>query len=254
MSSETSVVVTGAAGGLGSLIVATLVERGVNVVCVDRDQAALDRMIGGLSGSGETLAVAGDVSNEEQVAAFIDAGKKKWGRLTGAVFAAAINGDAGKLHESPTQVFDDVIRINTKSVWLGMKYLLPVLLENGGGSIVSVGSVAALRGAPNLAAYAASKHAVVGLSQTVALEYATANIRSNVVCPGSMNTQLIRPMLAVRGAGDEAEGERQTVAGIPNGRLAQPEELAATAIWLLLDAPTHLTGQEVVVDGGRTAL
>jgi NAD(P)-dependent dehydrogenase (short-subunit alcohol dehydrogenase family) len=171
-----------------------------------------------------------------------------------AVFGAAINGDAGQVHDRPTQVFDDVIRINLRSVWLGLKYLIPQLVSAGGGSIVTVGSVAALRGAPGLGAYAASKHGVVGLTQTVALEYAKSRIRANIVCPGSMDTPLIKPMLALRGNGDEAEGERQTVSGIPNGRLAKPSELAATAIWLLLDAPTHLTGQSIVVDGGRTAM
>ena len=250
----TSVIVTGATGGLGRELMTGLTSRGMNVVAVDRDQPILDDFLSTLPGPGETLAVAADVADEEAVQSFVNAGVKRWGSLQGAAFGAAINGDAGQVHDRPTQVFDEVIRINLRSVWLGLKYLIPQLLSAGGGSIVTLGSVAALRGAPGLGAYAASKHGVVGLTQTVALEYAKSGIRANTVCPGSMDTPLIKPMLALRGNGDEAEGERRTVSGIPNGRLAKPSELAATAIWLLLDAPTHLTGQSIVVDGGRTAM
>ena len=94
---------------------------------------------------------------------------------------------------------------------------------------------------------------MVGLTQTVALEYAKQGIRANILCPGSMDTQLIQPMLKLRGDGDAAKGLAATVAGIPNGRLARPDELASTAVWLLLDAPAHLSGQAIVLDGARTA-
>jgi NAD(P)-dependent dehydrogenase (short-subunit alcohol dehydrogenase family) len=174
-------------------------------------------------------------------------------RIDGLLLGAAINGDPGQIHASSDDMFDHVIRTNLRSVWLAIKYALPVMLNNGGGAIVTVGSVAALRGAPTLGAYAASKHGVVGLTQTVALEYAKQGIRANILCPGSMDTQLIQPMLLTRGGGDPAKGLAATVAGIPNGRLAKPDELASTGVWLLTDAPVHLSGQSIVLDGGRTA-
>jgi NAD(P)-dependent dehydrogenase (short-subunit alcohol dehydrogenase family) len=247
-------IVTGAAGGLGSIVVRMLRERGSNVVCVDRDVAALGEVIkGGESLKGEAIAIAADVGSAADVERVVDTTVERWGRIDGLFLGAAVNGDAGQIHATTDEVFDHVIRTNLKSVWLALRLAVPVMVSGGGGAIVTIGSVAALRGAPTLGAYAASKHGVVGLTQTVALEYAKQGIRANVLCPGSMDTQLIQPMLQSRGGGDPAKGLAATVAGIPNGRLAKPDELASTGVWLLLDAPTHLSGQSIVLDGGRTA-
>jgi NAD(P)-dependent dehydrogenase (short-subunit alcohol dehydrogenase family) len=249
-----AVIVTGAAGGLGRIVVALLRVRGANVVCVDRDAATLDQVVNEPSeGSGKAVAVVADLGSAADTQKMVDAAVKNWGRIDGLFLGAAINGDAGLIHTTPDDVFDHVIRTNLKSVWLALRHAIPVMVEGGGGAIVTIGSVAALRGAPTLGAYAASKHGVVGLTQTVALEYAKQGIRANVLCPGSMDTQLIQPMLKLRGGGDSAKGLAATVAGIPNGRLARPDELASTGVWLLLDAPAHLSGQAIVIDGARTA-
>lgn len=249
---NSTIVVTGAAGGLGGIVVRMLRERGCNVVCVDRDAPALDRVIKGSSG-GEAIPVIADLGSADDVQRVVDTALKKWGRIDGLFLGAAVNGDPGLIHTRTDEVFEHVIRTNLKSVWLALRLAIPVMVSNGGGAIVTVGSVAALRGAPTLGAYAASKHGVVGLTQTVALEYAKQGIRANILCPGSMDTAMIQPMLALRGGGDAAKGLAATVAGIPNGRLAQPDELAKTGVWLLLDAPAHLSGQSIVLDGARTA-
>jgi NAD(P)-dependent dehydrogenase (short-subunit alcohol dehydrogenase family) len=251
---QKTIIVTGAAGGLGSIVVRQLRERGCNVVCVDREGAPLEPVVAQHSTSpGKSVAVTADLGSSKDVGNVVDVAKKQFNRIDGLFLAAAVNGDPGQIHATSDDVFDHVIRTNLKSVWLCIKTALPVMLTGGGGAIVTVGSVAALRGAPTLGAYAASKHGVVGLTQTCALEYAKQGIRANVLCPGSMDTQLIQPMLELRGGGDKTKGLAATVAGIPNGRLAQPDELASTGVWLLLDAPTHLTGQTITLDGGRTA-
>jgi NAD(P)-dependent dehydrogenase (short-subunit alcohol dehydrogenase family) len=248
-----SVILTGAAGGLGRAAVGMLTERGVDVICVDRDAGALESAVSGAQIGGRAIPAVADVSSADDIRRCVDLAVAETGRIDGLFLAAGINGDAGEVHTVPDEVFDLVLGVNLKSVWLCLKYALPVMLAGGGGSVVTVGSVAAVRGAPMLGAYAASKHGVVGLTQTVALEYAKRGIRANVLCPGSMDTPLIQPMLHARGDGDPDEGLARTVAGIPDGRLARPGELAKTGVWLLLDAPEHLSGQTIVVDGARTA-
>lgn len=223
-------------------------------MCVDRDAAALDRLIEGESGAnGEAIAVAGDLGVTADAQRTIDAATKQWGGIDGLFLAAAIIGNPGLIHTQSDDVFDDVIRANLRSVWLTLRLAIPVMVKGGGGAIVTVGSVASLRGNPTLAAYTASKHGVRGLTQSVALEYATQGIRANVLCPGAMDTPMVRAMFAIRGSGDGAKGLAETVSKIPSGRLAHADELASTGVWLLLDAPEHLSGQSIAVDGARTA-
>ena len=248
------VIVTGAAGGMGAASVSQLSARGVNVLCVDRDAVALDRALAGIHSSvADVFPVVADVSLERDVAGYVSAAVARWDRLDGIFNIAAINGAPGLFADTSLETYEEVMRINVTSVWLAMRFAIPELIRSGGGVIVNVGSVAAVRAAPMLAAYTASKHAVAGLTKTVAVEYARQKVRANLLCPGSMDTPMVREMLLLRGKGDRAEGERLTTASIPDGRLARPEELASTGVWLLLDAPEHLSGQLLMVDGGRSA-
>jgi NAD(P)-dependent dehydrogenase (short-subunit alcohol dehydrogenase family) len=247
------IIVTGAAGGLGSVAVKMLRDRDCNVVCVDREQNAVDQLIGSQSGKGDAIGVAADLGLAADAQRMIDAATQKWGGIDGLFLTASILGTPGLVHTQSDQNFDDIFRNNVRSIWLSMKLAIPVMLNGGGGSIVTVGSVASLRGNPNLAAYAASKHAVLGLTRSVALEYVTQGIRANTLCPGAMDTPQVRAMFAVRGNGDPSKGRAETVAKIPAGRMAYASELGSTAVWLLLDAPEHLTGQDISVDGARTA-
>jgi len=247
------IVVTGAAGGLGRILTGMLRARGCNVACVDRDARTLEAVIKETGGPGEAIAFIAEASSAADTKNVIDGTVKKWGHIDGLFLGAAINGDPGQLHTISEEMFEKVVGTNLKSVWLAVKYAVPAMIESGGGAIVTVGSVAATRGAPTLGVYAASKHGVLGLTRTLALEYAKQNIRANILCPGSMDTAMIQPMLLLRGGGDAEKGLAATVAGIPNGRLAKPQELASVGLWLLLDAPSHLNGQEITVDGGRTA-
>jgi NAD(P)-dependent dehydrogenase (short-subunit alcohol dehydrogenase family) len=249
-----TVIVTGAAGVMGSAAVGLLAARRVNTLCVDRDPGGLDRVTKAFAHLGADLhAVNADVSSASDVQRSVSLAVERWGGLDGIFNIAAILGTPRPFLDTTLETYDEIMNINARGVWLGMKYALPALLARGGGSIVNVGSYAAIRGTPNIAAYAASKHAVVGMTKTVAVEYATQNIRANVLCPGSMDTPMMRQMFPVHGRGDAAEGERLSLAKIPQRRLARPDELASTGVWLLLDAPEHLSGQVIMVDGARSA-
>jgi NAD(P)-dependent dehydrogenase (short-subunit alcohol dehydrogenase family) len=251
--SEQSVIVTGAAGGMGSSVVALLAERDVNVVCVDRDEQAIQSMIDGLGGSrGELVAVAADVGDADSVAAYVQVAVDRWGGLDGLFNIAGTEGALESFLQATIEDYDLVMRVNARGVFLGIKFALPHLIARGGGSIVSTGSFLAIRGEPGCGIYGASKHAIVGMTRTLALEVAQHDVRANVVCPGSMDTRMIRALYP-RISPDPHEAEAVILGKIPHGRMARPDELASTGVWLLLDAPQHLTGQVIMVDGGRSA-
>jgi NAD(P)-dependent dehydrogenase (short-subunit alcohol dehydrogenase family) len=251
--SRRNVVVTGAAGGMGTAVLELLVERDVNVVAVDLDEQAVQSIIDGLGDTkGEMVARSADVSDADAVEGFIQLAVDRWGGLDGLFNIAGIEGELLPMLEATIENYDRVMRVNARSVFLGMKFALPHLIDRGGGAIVSTGSYLAIRGEAACGAYGAAKHAVVGLTRTLAVEVAAQDVRANVVCPGSMDTRMIRGLFPTI-SDDPAEAEAQIVASIPQKRMAQPDELASTGIWLLLDAPRHLTGQVLMVDGGRAA-
>jgi NAD(P)-dependent dehydrogenase (short-subunit alcohol dehydrogenase family) len=253
MSGTRNLVVTGAAGGMGSAVLEILAKRDVNVVCVDRDEAAVATVIEGLGQiQGEFVAVGADVSKASAVEAYIELPVERWGGLDGLFNVAGIEGELLPMLEATIENYDRVMAVNARSVFLGMKFALPHLVERGGGSIVSTGSVLAIRGVEACGPYGASKHAIVGLTKTVAVEVAAQNVRANVVCPGSMDTRMIRELYPQISA-DPEEAEAVMTAGIPHKRMARPDELASTGVWMLLDAPDHMTGQVLLVDGGATA-
>jgi NAD(P)-dependent dehydrogenase (short-subunit alcohol dehydrogenase family) len=144
------------------------------------------------------------------------------------------------------------MRVNVRSVWLGMKHALPVLVEAGGGSIVNTASTGGLMGWPEISPYVGSKHAVVGLTRAVALETVGRGIRVNCLCPGPMDTRMIWSIGEAIAPGDRAEQQRLLEATIPLGRLGRPEEVASLATFLLLDCPEYLTGAVLPVDGAQT--
>lgn len=252
-SEQKTIIVTGASGAMGSEAVRLLAERGANVFATDLDQGALEEMAGKLTSLPGSVAIhAADMTVEEDVIGMVEDATSRWGSLDGLFNIAGIVGEVERTLDATTDNWDKNMLVNARSVWLGIKHVLPHLVERG-GAIVSTGSHLAIRGVAGLGAYGASKHAVVGLSKVVAIEYAAQNVRVNVVCPGSMDTDMIRETYEVVAPGDPERAEKIVVGKIPQGRLAQPVEPAATGVWLLLDAPTHLTGQVIPVDGGISA-
>jgi NAD(P)-dependent dehydrogenase (short-subunit alcohol dehydrogenase family) len=171
-----------------------------------------------------------------------------YGRLDGAFNNAGIEGKMADTIAYPEDVFDRVIAINLKGVWLCMKYEIPQMLKNGGGSIVNTASGAGLVGVEQLSAYNASKHGVVGLTKTAALEFAQKNIRVNCVCPGLINTPMVARMIDSGGM-----NEQEFLAAEPVGRMGRPEEIGEGVVWLLSDAASFVTGHALSIDGGYVA-
>jgi NAD(P)-dependent dehydrogenase (short-subunit alcohol dehydrogenase family) len=171
-----------------------------------------------------------------------------YGRLDGAFNNAGIEGKMADTIAYPEDVFDRVLAINLKGVWLCMKYEIPQMLKNGGGSIVNTASGAGLVGVEQLSAYNASKHGVVGLTKTAALEFAQKNIRVNCVCPGLINTPMVARMIDSGGM-----NEQEFLAAEPVGRMGQPDEIGEGVVWLLSDAASFVTGHAMSIDGGFVA-
>jgi NAD(P)-dependent dehydrogenase (short-subunit alcohol dehydrogenase family) len=249
-----AVIITGAAGGLGRQVITALREREVDVTCLDVKDGDLGDLIESFGSCAARFQIlTGDVSSEESVRGVMDSVKREWGGLDGIFNAAAVLGTPARLIDIDTAVFDAVTATNVRGVWLMMKHGIPLMIDGGGGAIVNVGSYNAIRGASGIAAYTGSKHAVVGLTKSVALEYAQDQIRANVLSPGSMDTPMITDMFPLHGGGETELGREIVLSRIPQRRLADPAEIATIGVWLLLDAPGHLNGQVITVDGGRSA-
>lgn len=248
-----TVIVTGAAGGMGLEALRTLAQRDVNVVCVDLDRSQVEAAIEtvGLDGR-RSIAVGADVSDDFAVRHYVARAVETFGALHGVFNIAGIEGEVVPITEATVENFDRVMGVNARSVFLNMKYATPHLVAASGGSIVSTGSYLATRGYPLCGSYGASKHAVVGITKSFALEVATHNVRANVVAPGATDTRMMRATFEAF-PGGAAAAEAGLVASIPQNRMAAPAEIAATGIWLLLDAPSHITGQVLRVDGGLSA-
>jgi NAD(P)-dependent dehydrogenase (short-subunit alcohol dehydrogenase family) len=252
--SKRNVVVTGAAGGMGAAVVRLLAARGVNTVAVDRSGKRLDQLKAELSGAtGIVDPVVADVGSARDVQAFVKRAVDRFGGLDGIFNIAAILGEFAPIADSSDDGYDEVMRVNTKSAWLGMKYAIPELIARGGGAIVNTGSYLAWHGCELLGPYNASKHALVGLTKTAALEYGRHNIRVNIICPGSMDTPMNDDTAAGFSPNDRDAGLRMLAANTVTGRVSKPEEVAAVGVFLLLDAPIQMTGTIVPVDGGYSA-
>lgn len=241
--------ITGAANGIGRTTALAFARNGARVMAVDADANAgvlTVEKIKEAGGSAHFLKcnVANSAEVERAVAETIAIG----GRMDYAFNNAGIEGAQAMTPDCSEENWDKVIAVNLRGVWLCMKYQIPRMLAQGGGAIVNCSSIAGLIGMPGIPAYVASKHGVIGLTKTAALEYAKANVRVNAVCPGVIQTPMIE-----RFTHGEAQLRKHLVNGEPVGRIGQPEEIAAAALWLCSDQSLFVTGHSLVIDGGWTA-
>ncbi len=243
-----AIIVTGAAGGLGARTVEFLAAGGAGVLAVDVDA---DRL-GALGTSGDVVPHVADVNDGDAVRGAVETAVERFGHLDGIFNNAAMLGPIAPVDEYPEDAFEEIFRVNVRSVFLGMRYAVPALRAAGGGAILNTASTGGMMGWPNIAGYVSSKHAVVGLTRTVALELAGTGIRVNALCPGPMDTTMIWEVGEAMAPGDRAEQERLLAGTIPVGRLGRPEEVASFASWLLLEGPEYLTGAVLPVDGAQT--
>ncbi|TFW15738.1 SDR family oxidoreductase [Massilia arenosa] len=244
------VLVTGGAGGIGRATALAFGAAGATVVIADTFVDGGHHTAGMIvEQGGKALFVRCDVSQARDVEALVDKVVATYGRLDCAVNNAGIEEEHLPLADTDEAAFDRVMAVNVKGVWLCLKHQLRQMQRQGGGSIVNMASVAGLGGAPTQAVYAASKHAVVGLTKTAAAEYAKLGIRVNSVCPGVVNTALLARAL-------DREPERAAkVARIhPLGRVAEVSEVANAILWLSSDQASFVTGHQLAVDGGLTAI
>lgn len=241
--------VTGGGAGIGRATALAFARLGARVTVADinadpaEETARLIRDAGG-----EALAVAVDVADAEQVESMVARTIETHGRLDFAFNNAGIEGVAAMAHEYTEENWDRLISVNLKGVWLCMRAEIREMLERGGGAIVNCSSIAGLVGFPATPAYTASKHGVVGLTRSAALDYAQRGIRINAVCPGVIDTAMID-----RFTHGSEEAEAQLVSSEPMGRMGRPEEIADAVIWLCSDGSSFVTGQALAVDGGFVA-
>ncbi len=240
-------IVTGGSFGIGKATAIAFARRGARVVIADwiQDDAVLTEIkeLGGTA-----IFLRCDVSKSADVSTMISQAVKNFGRIDFAVNNAGIEGQTASSHECTEENWDKTININLKGVWLCIKHEIPVMLKQGKGAIVNIASIAGLRGFPGLPAYVVSKHGIVGLTKTAALEYAKQGIRINAVCPGVIKTAMVD-----RITGEDKNVEKKYKDMEPVGRMGQPQEVAEAIIWLCSDAASFVTGDTMAVDGGWIA-
>lgn len=247
--SDKVAIITGAAGGIGSAAARRFVDEGAKVLLVDRDEGALQRATTALPSDRVGFVVA-DVTDEAAMHKVAAEAKRRFGRVDIALLNAGIEGAIGKIDALPVSAFDQVMAVNVRSVWLGLAALMPAMRTTGGGSIVITSSVAGLRGSSMLAAYSASKHAVVGLMRSAALEGAADNIRVNTVNPAQTRTRM---MAAIDEAMVAAGRPGNSTARIPLARYAEPADVVDMMLFLASDDSRFCTGATYLVDGGAMA-
>ena len=243
--------VTGAGSGIGRATSLVMAREGATLVVSDINADSGEETLSAVKeAGGDGMFVHADVSRPDDVAALVGQVVSAYGRLDCAYNNAGIEGFmAGRLHEYPEDIWDRVIDINLKGVWLCLKHEIPQMLQQGSGAIVNTASGAGLVGSRQMSAYVASKHAVVGLTKAAALEYARDGIRVNAVCPGMIDTPMVQRLIG----GRNAEYEATIPVRQPIGRLGTPEEIAESVTWLCSDAASLVTGLAMAVDGGFTA-
>ena len=249
------VLITGAAGGLGSAAARGFAARGARLMLVDVNAPALGALADELADGGHHAATfVADIGDGGDVEECVRQTVTKFGRIDTLCNNGAIGGVLKSIIDCEEDEFDRVIRINLKSVFLFLKFTLPVMVRQGSGTVVNTASVSAIMAGPRQAAYVASKSGVLGLTAAAAGEVAPMGIRVNAVCPGAMDTEMLRALNRDNPNKDAEALARQQRAVIPTGRWSTVEEVANLILFLASDLSGNITGQHFVVDGGRTAV
>src|SRR6202165_5081001 len=246
-------VVTGAAGVIGTATMRLLAERGARIVAVDRKPPELQAAIQDLPASAEALAITADVTSEDAVAEYVRAAVDQFGTIDVFCNNAGIEGDIAPITQYPLEAFRKVINVNVVGVFLGLKHVLPVMLKQNKGSIINTASIAGLIGSPDIAVYSASKHAVIGLTKSAALECTATGVRVNCVCPGLIDSRMLSAIIEGSNRSPAPVPEGKMVERIPARRLGQACEVASIVAFLASDEASYVSGSAYTVDGGRVA-
>jgi NAD(P)-dependent dehydrogenase (short-subunit alcohol dehydrogenase family) len=250
-----TVLITGAAGGLGSCAAKGFAKRGAKLMLVDVDASLLGALAEELSSDGHTVQLSvTDIGDSRDVAHCVQQMVSAFGRIDAVCNNGAISGSLKSIADYDEDEFDRVIRVNLKSVFLFLKFTIPVMMGQGYGSIVNTSSVSAIMAGPKQSAYVASKSGVLGLTASAAGEVASSGVRVNAICPGAMDTEMLRALNRENPNKDAEALTRQQKSVIPTGRWCTVEEVANLMMFLASDLAGNITGQHFVIDGGRTAV
>ena len=246
--------ITGAGNGIGRATALAFAKSGAKVVVVDRDSDGGEATAGIIrQQGGEAVFVQADVTKAADVQAYVKKAIDAYGRVDCFFNNAGIEGEWKHTADYDEVMFDQVIGVNVKGVFLGLRHVLPEMLRQKTGAIVNTASVAGLVATPGMPAYVASKHAVIGLTKTAAGEVAREGIRVNAVCPGPVDTRMIHSLEQQINPNDPESVARRYQSAMPTGRYTTPDEIANMVVFLCSDLASNITGGQFVVDGGRTA-
>lgn len=241
--------ITGGAGGIGRATALAFAAEGAKVAVADIQAAAAQAVADEVrAAGGDAIGIGVDVSRSDQVAAMVKQVVTHYGRLDLAFNNAAIDIEHEPLAKCTEEMFDRLMAVNVKGVWLCMKYEIEQMLAQGGGAIVNTSSIGGLSGAPRQPIYGGTKHAVIGLTKAAALEYGRKGIRVNAVCPGVIRTEMMERAIA---RDPRRSGHIDRIH--PIGRVGEAEEIARVVVFLCSDDATFVLGQSLAVDGGYTA-
>jgi 3alpha(or 20beta)-hydroxysteroid dehydrogenase len=245
-------IVTGASGGIGRATAKRLAAEGASLLLTDLAGPGLEESAQGALGGGRVETLAVDVSREDDVKRMVEAAVARFGGIDMLVNNAGIEGVVAPIEEYPVEMFDRVLAVNVRGVFLGVKHAAPALRRRGGGAIVNLASVAGFQGEANISAYVASKHAVIGITRSAALGLGRHNIRVNSVCPSPVETRMMRSLeQGLGGSPASAEIVKKSISErIPLGRYAEPDEIAALIAFLGSDDAKFINGSQYTIHGG----
>ncbi|WP_077210775.1 SDR family NAD(P)-dependent oxidoreductase [Bacillus dakarensis] len=243
-------IITGGAGEIGKVTAEKFLSEDSKVVLIDLSAELLEKAKADLAPYGEVLTIEADVTKEADVANYVNRVMEKCGQIDVFFNNAGIEGKVAPLVEQSVEDFDKVLAVNVRGVFLGLKYVLPVMMKQGSGSVINTSSVAGLHGSPNLSPYITSKHAVVGLTKAAAVEAAKAKVRVNSIHPSPVDTRMMRSIETGFSA-DHAEFiQEEFTKAIPLGRYAESADVASLVLFLASDESSFITGVQYRVDGG----
>ncbi|RWZ50116.1 SDR family oxidoreductase [Halobacillus fulvus] len=246
-------VITGSATGIGAATAQVFAREGATVLCADVDLEKAEETVREVTNNGGTAeAYQVDVSKEEDITRFADQVKEKYGKVDVLFNNAGIDEEGGKVHEYPTELFDQIIAVDLRGTFLTSKYLIPLMLADG-GSIINTSSMSGRAADLDRSGYNAAKGGITNFTKAMAIDYAREGIRVNSIAPGTIETPLVDTLAGTK---DEEEGQQFREAQkwvTPMGRLGKPEEIADVALFLASDESSYVTGEDIAVDGGIMA-